>query len=241
MSDAFRTYSRIYSIYGAACILTAVYACGSFRASVQLALVICAGFLFYTGGRFISRTSPDRAGKVMKITFALIFLLYVSLLADLTLFSGEFGRTGGAGWNAIAFAQYLHTRVNVIPLRTIRAYFFDLAAGNITVREFVVNILGNLAAFMPFGFFLPLLFAKQKKFHVFLPTMVCIVAAVELLQLLLMTGACDIDDLLINVSGALILWAALKIPPAGRLLQRLTLIWLPEHAAPQDILQNSDK
>lgn len=59
---------------------------------------------------------------------------------------------------------------------------------------------------MPFAFFLPLLFKKQNNFKTFLLTMICIVIGIELLQFITMSGSCDIDDVILNVSGSLIMY-----------------------------------
>ncbi|MDP3448700.1 MAG: VanZ family protein, partial [Eubacteriales bacterium] len=52
--------------------------------------------------------------------------------------------------------------------------------------------------------------------------------AVEALQLLLACGSCDIDDVLLNLAGTLIVFGILKLPFVHRLLVRLYL--MPEDA-----------
>jgi glycopeptide antibiotics resistance protein len=80
----------------------------------------------------------------------------------------------------------------------------------ITYREqlgfesFVVNILGNILAFAPFGFMLPLLNIKYRKFFNMLFVSLLFSLAVELVQLYLKVGIFDVDDLLLNTFGGII-------------------------------------
>ncbi len=99
---------------------------------------------------------------------------------------------------------------NLIPLRTIRGYFLILGREDAAAEAFrpyaVTNFLGNLLAFLPLGLFLPLLFRRQRRFWLFLLTAALCIAFVELLQLLTRRGALDVDDLLLNLPGAILGW-----------------------------------
>ena len=50
------------------------------------------------------------------------------------------------------------------------------------------------------------------------------VVAVEITQWLLRVGSIDIDDVIFNVSGAMIGYAIVKIPTINKLLQRINLV-----------------
>ena len=56
--------------------------------------------------------------------------------------------------------------------------------------------------FIPLGLFPPLLHEKMGRFWKTILLAAGIVTMVELLQMLLLVGTCDIDDLLLNVLGA---------------------------------------
>ena len=50
--------------------------------------------------------------------------------------------------------------------------------------------------------------------------------AVELLQLLLLTGASDIDDVILNVTGAMCFYAVLRIKKVSRIISKFTFgVW----------------
>ena len=74
----------------------------------------------------------------------LFFVLYLVLLTYFLFFAEEMGRTPGirAGYS-----------YNLTPLKEIRRFLTH--ADVLGWRAVFLNIVGNMAAFMPFGFFLP--------------------------------------------------------------------------------------
>ena len=88
----------------------------------------------------------------------------------------------------------------------------------------MLNLLGNIVACMPFAFFLPLLFKKQNNLKRFALTMIIIVLTIELLQFVTLSGSCDIDDIILNVSGAIIMYAILKIKSVNNLIKNIFLL-----------------
>jgi len=197
------------------------------RPETRVALLFAACAAAYSGSRLMAKTAGDGAWKIMRGTFRLFFLLYLALLALFTLFDPFFGRTGYAGiagWSAEAFQEYLETSVNLIPFVTISRYVSAISSHAVGTRTIVTNLLGNLAAFSPFALFLPLLCKNLSSFGRFLLTVLLIAVSVELLQLVLLTGSCDVDDVLLNVSGACLLYGVLHIGPVRRAVGRFTLL-----------------
>jgi glycopeptide antibiotics resistance protein len=137
----------------------------------------------------------EKSKSVLWTVFACYVLVLVLLL---------FGRTQHAG----------HP-YNLLPLKTIRDYFTVLGRDDpagISLRPYaVINFLGNLLAFLPLGLLLPLLFMPQRRFGLFLLTAATAICLVELLQYLSRRGALDIDDLLLNLPGALLGWGCWKL------------------------------
>lgn len=64
------------------------------------------------------------------------------------------------------------------------------------------NVLLNVALFVPAGFLLPLLWEKLRKWKRAIPAGFGLSLAVELAQLALARGVCDVDDLIANTLGA---------------------------------------
>jgi glycopeptide antibiotics resistance protein len=98
-----------------------------------------------------------------------------------------------------------------VPLRSLAEQIGSLLAGQDVVRN-TVYLIGNLVGFVPLGFFLPALFARQRRFPMFLCTVLPAVAVLELVQVLTMRGFCDVDDILLNTAGACIGFRTLRAP-----------------------------
>lgn len=191
-------------------------------------ILLCIIYIFaYLGSRLFSKTtSKECAFKIMKITFSFFFVIYICTLIDLVLFDKYFGRAGLSIvklWRSDNIRFYLRNSFNVIPFKTIYEYFYGAFVGfDISISSAITNILGNIIAFAPFAFFLPLFFKRYKSIKTFVFTILTIVLFIEILQFVLLTGSCDIDDVILNVVGALFTYEILNIPLIQRRLKKFT-------------------
>lgn len=144
--------------------------------------------------------------KARRITAFVGFVLYSAILLYWVLFDGGFGRTGFDGLSGATIETYkeaLRTKGNFLPFGTIVRFFKGYFVWHtLSFKAFAINIFGNILVFAPFGFFLPAIFKKQRKHLWFLLTMSAAVICIEALQLLLLTGSPDVDDLILNLLGA---------------------------------------
>lgn len=108
------------------------------------------------------------------------------------------------------FRSETTTEVNLIPFKNIFSltiYTFKSGHG---IWHWVVNVPGNIIAFMPMA--LPLNYFVRKKiragFYVMLIFMIPVSA--EFLQYIFQTGSCDVDDVILNVTGIFIGTVLLK-------------------------------
>lgn len=126
-----------------------------------------------------------------RIVAILAFLAYLLLLAYLLFFSSTYGRTMEMGY-----------RYNLKPFLEIRRGLEHI--DKVGYRYVIVNIAGNIAAFMPFGFLLPLITERRVQTgHAFVNTFLLSLSA-ETIQLLSRTGAFDVDDLILNTAGGVL-------------------------------------
>jgi len=199
-------------------------------------LLVCAFALFlFLGSRLISANAfPHRKGLIMKATFWGVFVAYLILLVSFTFFDAYFGR---ADFRFIFTAPdevtgiYTKTSINLIPFKNIGNFTRQFLKGNLSPEFFLTNVGGNLLAFMPMAFFIPLLTKRYSRFLPFaLFTGLCIIA-VEGMQIILLTGFCDIDDLILNLGGACVAYAILRIPFISRLVSRITGLEYPNKNA----------
>ena len=68
-------------------------------------------------------------------------------------------------------------------------------------RDLLLNLIGNVALFIPTGIILPILLRKRSSFWRVLASGVLISLGIEILQLPFAVRATDIDDLLMNAMG----------------------------------------
>lgn len=194
--------------------------------SGRLLLLCTSCAAIYLGSLLLAKTTDKEHSRIiMKSSFLLFFVLYVILISTFTLFDSYFGRSRAAiryAFNDEMFQLYIKNSINLIPFATIFGYISKFIAGTINKRIVVTNILGNIIAFTPFALFLPLLFKKINSFKRFLITMLCIAIAVELLQLVMLAGSCDIDDVILNVGGACIFYGILHINPIKNFIEKVT-------------------
>ncbi len=96
--------------------------------------------------------------------------------------------------------------VNLIPFATIRAFFAVKAPSNIAQSDWIfyrtMNLLGNIALFVPFGFIFPFINQKNRMLKT-VCTFAFYICILEFLQRF--TGrSCDIDDFILNILGVIV-------------------------------------
>ena len=64
------------------------------------------------------------------------------------------------------------------------------------------NLVGNILLLIPLGIFLPLIFFKISNFKSIIRDSFLISFTPELIQLFTVLGSFDVDDILLNISGA---------------------------------------
>lgn len=183
----------------------------------------CAGITF--GSLLIGKTIGEKSAKrLMKVSFGLFFALYLLFILSLTLFDRLHGRNmASLLWqDAASFRRYLTVSCNFIPFRSIAWYFIGFFTGAVPTGAFITNFFGNICAFMPFAFFLPLFFSRCSSRKRFLLCIAVIVAVIELLQMAFHLGEGDIDDWILNVGGAWAAYEILRLSPVQTILRKIT-------------------
>lgn len=166
---------------------------GKFIIEPQIKLVLAAIFIVL----LTVSINPFASSVNKRIWLWIIFLYYLWVLANLLFFDIGFGRDAALGG------------INLKPFYTIRNYLTAYKLGNITKELVIINLIGNIAAFAPMAIFLPALFKAEHNFLLFFLTIFIMVSTVEGVQYFTRTGSCDVDDLILNVFGAMAIWIIL--------------------------------
>ena len=179
---------------------------------VRLRIIGIVILLMYFGCFFFIKNNNLVRDKLVKFNMIVWFSLYIIMLLNLTLFDKYFGRSGGMLYmtDTLSVRNYFETSFNIVPFETIDNYIIAFKNDNLLVSDFLYNIVGNLLAFMPFAFFLPRLFKRINKFNKFFIIVSCCILLVEFLQLLTMSGSFDVDDYILNILGASLLYGIIN-------------------------------
>lgn len=133
----------------------------------------------------------EKKKETFRIVFILLFLAYLLLLAYLLFFSSAYGRTAEMGYR-YNLTPFLEIRRGLENIETVGYYYV------------MVNIAGNIAAFMPFGFLLPLITERKITTWKALGYGFLLSLAAESIQFVSRTGAFDVDDLILNTVGSVL-------------------------------------
>lgn len=125
-----------------------------------------------------------------------LFLAYLTGLIYFLFFAESYGRG-----MADAFYDY-----NLLPFREIGRYlrYRELLG----MRPVVLNLVGNVAGFLPFGALVPLLARSVRRAWKIGLLSMEVSVLIEVSQLLFCVGCCDVDDVILNTFGGLLGYAA---------------------------------
>ena len=149
----------------------------------------------YAAARLIYIKVKKREMNWYREILLFCFVLFCAGLASQTVIPKlEFG-AGGFG-----IAESGVHQTNLIPFKVFYETFNEVFYAE-NINYFLINFLGNIILFVPFGIFLPLLwnFSYAKAVGITF----CISLFIETAQLFLPRGT-DVDDLILNTLGALL-------------------------------------
>lgn len=131
--------------------------------------------------------------RLIKVS-RLLFLGYIFLVLYFLLFAESFGRTEikqDYSYNLTAFKE-------------IKRYIEWAKASDTGFKMMLLNIWGNVLCFVPYGFFIPVLFKKMRHMAAVTIAALGFSVFVETFQLLFKIGSFDIDDIILNTAGGII-------------------------------------
>jgi len=118
-----------------------------------------------------------------------LFFVYFAVLFYFLFFSEEMGRT---------YSERAY-HYNLVPFHEIMRFIqYREVLGMSAV---LLNLVGNVAAFVPFGFFLPVFSERCRRFLNTLLYSFELSLLVELIQLITKVGSFDVDDIILNTLG----------------------------------------
>lgn len=140
-----------------------------------------------------------KSKKIGTVCGWVLFTMYIITLFYFMFFSERYGRnTGYEGYN-----------YNLTVFHEIHRFWkYRNVLG---MENVVVNLLGNVAGFIPFGVALPFL-SKKKKNIVFITLLTFEFSLlIEVIQLISKAGCFDVDDLILNTTGGMLGYLLYKL------------------------------
>lgn len=137
--------------------------------------------------------------KLIQFTSTVSLVAYTCTLLYLTVFQ-RLLRGSVTGMFLENYKLNLHDLrfgVNLIPFKTISGYLSFHQNANIVMT----NLGGNIIAFLPLGFLVPLVFKRIDSYKKVLLTSFVASVLIEIIQMLLNAGSTDIDDVILNTFG----------------------------------------
>lgn len=130
----------------------------------------------------------NRGKSIIKWT---LFILYIALMIYFMFFAEMFGRTPSDEY-----------RYNLMPFKEIIR--FIKYSSTLGIRTVMINLVGNVVVFIPFG--MALVSISRRKLGFFAVTLysASLSISIELIQLLTRVGSCDVDDIILNTIGGMI-------------------------------------
>ena len=158
--------------------------------------------------------------QIRNFWLKILFIIYLLLLITILFLKNEYRMGGFEDINT--FSNEHFETINIIPFATIIGYISGLLFEDININIVVINLATNLLLFAPMGFFIPILFDKKvKNIKQFGMVMVLITILVEILQFITYSGSTDIDDIILNTTGAIIIYMLMKTKFVKKLLNKV--------------------
>ena len=164
---------------------------------------------------------PKEKSKIRDFGLRTLFIIYCILLITILFLNNEYRMNGFQGININTFSREHFETINIIPFSTIIGYIYGLLFEDVSTSIVIVNLVTNLLLFAPMGFLIPLLFKNRiTNIKQFIILIIILSLFVEILQFITYSGSTDIDDIILNTIGAIIIYALMKTKLVKKILEK---------------------
>lgn len=193
---------------------------------IRLLIILFVFILMEIGCFLLYKVNKYKKFKLGNFNLWILFILYLIMLLNVTLFDSYFGRINGSNYLLDSFNIYdrFMSSANLIPFRTIRNFIIAVSNGNLSLYVFIYNIFGNLLAFMPLALFLPKLIPFVNKWYKYFLIVSSFIIFIEGMQFVLDVGSLDIDDYILNIVGSMICYFFINIKKLNKLFNKFLFL-----------------
>lgn len=138
------------------------------------------------------------------------FVSYLIALTYFLFFAESFGRTPSTQ------TEYAYNLELFKEIRRFYIYREQLGA-----RAVFLNLVGNVVGFIPFGFFLPVVSRRGRRWYNAFMIGFFLSLCIETVQLVFKVGSFDVDDLFLNTLGGILGFVMYRIVQKIRVRRKL--------------------
>lgn len=138
-----------------------------------------------------------------------LFVSYLALLVYFVFFAESFGRLP---------EQRDDYAYNLELFKEIRRFY--CYREQLGMKAFLLNVVGNVVAFVPCGFFLPIVSRRGRRWYNTILLCFGLSLCIELVQLVFKVGSFDVDDLLLNTLGGIAGYVGYRVVQLVRVRRR---------------------
>ena len=172
------------------------YASAGLRGKASLAFGVSLMFIVMIVGIYKKGQETFLQGFIQSS-----FLIYVFMVLTLTGYFLLFREVAAHGWwQRVIHRIHEKERINLRPFLMFKQF-----------RWSSEQVLGNFVMLLPLGIYIPLLFPKLSGFFKVFIVCLLVSVSIELMQLITSYRSTDIDDVILNTSGAVIGYVMYKI------------------------------
>ena len=142
----------------------------------------------------------------LRILITASFVIYIFALFYFTI-----------GKSAPVIINGQRQRANLIPFHTIRSYI-NMVINRYAVGVAIINLAGNLLLLLPMAVYLPYFIKVLRNFWKDELAVFVIDLLIEIIEYITARGSFDVDDVILNMLGAIIGYGIWKLKPVQKLL-----------------------
>lgn len=161
--------------------------------------------------------------KTLNFWLKFLFAIYCVFVVLILFFYGNYRNTFSK-MNIALFSKEHFEMCNFVPFATIIKYIEKWQEGRLALNTAVENIAVNIVLFMPMGFFFATILKKINNFGKFFGCILAMIVFTEVVQLVTMCGVFDVDDIILNLFGAVIAYLISKTNTVKNALDKIARI-----------------
>ena len=186
----------------------------------ETVMLLCTmTFFAVVGTMILASTAPKKESRVsmMNSIMIVVFMAYLVTLIKVLFID----RTDLSTTNYL-YHKEMRT-MNLVPFETIKLFIRSWDHRYLSKGLIISNIIGNIVIFMPMVVLLWCICKRLRNIGMIFVNL-GIIIFVEILQYITGCGSCDIDDVILNMTGVIIAFVVVKTKVLSKVCRKLYIM-----------------